>query len=132
MTGKSFILLINEYFIFHNSHLGTLLCLFSGYPRTIVLHLVHVDISTKDTYERMYQKPVAVHHEVFCPLGHMHFSPVSALFLPYALVISECSVMIFMSLMIMINDGGKPSFCEIRLRCIIASRRSFSTAAYRE
>ena len=53
-------------------------------------------------------------------------------FVPYALVISECSVMIFMSLIVMINDGGKPSFCEIRLRCIIASRRSFSTAAYRE
>ena len=42
-----------------------------GFCRTIVLHLVHVDISTKDTYERMYQKPVAVHHEVFCPLVHM-------------------------------------------------------------
>ena len=48
-----------------------------GFCRTIVLHLVHVDISTKDTYKRMYQKPVAVHHEVFCPLVHMRFSPVS-------------------------------------------------------
>jgi hypothetical protein len=44
--------------------------------RTIVLHIVHVDISTKDTYERMYQKPVAVHHEVFCPLVHMPLSPL--------------------------------------------------------
>jgi hypothetical protein len=52
--------------------------------------------------------------------------------LPYVLVIYKCSVMIFMSLMIMINDGGMPSFCEIRLRCIIASHPSFSTAAYRE
>jgi hypothetical protein len=52
--------------------------------------------------------------------------------LPYAPVICNCSVMIFMSLMIMINDGKTPSFCEIRLRCIIASRRSFSTKAYWE
>jgi hypothetical protein len=54
------------------------------------------------------------------------------LIVPYAPVIYTCSGMIFMSLLIMINDGEMPSFCEIRLKCIIASCHSFSTKAYRE